>query len=130
PLGRRFRALKLWFMLRSEGVAALQQRLRRDLDNARWLAEQIEAAPGWELLAPVQLQTLRIRHHGDGLTAEARGAHTRAWAYRLPASGTAYVTPAMLEGRWMVRVSVGALPTEREHVERLWTRLQEVVGEG
>ncbi|MHC6225244.1 DOPA decarboxylase [Pseudomonas sp. X10] len=130
PLGRRFRALKLWFMLRSEGVEALQQRLRRDLDNARWLAEQIEAAPGWELLAPVQLQTLCIRHHGDGLTAEALDAHTRAWAERLNASGTAYVTPAMLEGRWMVRVSVGALPTEREHVERLWTRLQEVVGEG
>lgn len=54
-------------MLRSEGVEALQQRLRRDLDNARWLAEQIEAAPHWQLLAPVQLQTLCIRHCPPGL---------------------------------------------------------------
>ncbi|WP_317847392.1 DOPA decarboxylase [Pseudomonas sp. HTZ2] len=127
PLGRRFRALKLWFMLRSEGVEALQQRLRRDLDNARWLAEQIEAAPHWQLLAPVQLQTLCIRHCPPGLEGEALDAHTRAWADRLNGSGHAYVTPATLEGRWMVRVSVGALPTERAHVEQLWARLQTIV---
>ena len=53
-------------MLRSEGVEALQQRLRRDLENARWLAEQIEAAAEWEVLAPVQLQTLCIRHRPAG----------------------------------------------------------------
>ncbi|MFT8230815.1 DOPA decarboxylase [Pseudomonas guariconensis] len=127
PLGRRFRALKLWFMLRSEGVEALQQRLRRDLDNARWLAEQIEAAPHWQLLAPVQLQTLCIRHCPPGLEGEALDAHTRAWADQLNGSGDAYVTPATLEGRWMVRVSVGALPTERAHVEQLWARLQTIV---
>ncbi|MBS9764032.1 DOPA decarboxylase [Pseudomonas mosselii] len=129
PLGRRFRALKLWFMLRSEGVEALQQRLRRDLENARWLAAQIESAPQWEVLAPVQLQTLCIRHRPAGLEGEALDAHTRGWAERLNASGDAYVTPATLDGRWMVRVSVGALPTEREHVQQLWARLQAVVAE-
>ena len=127
PLGRRFRALKLWFMLRSEGVEALQQRLRRDLDNARWLAEQVAASGDWELLAPVQLQTLCIRHRPAGVDGEALDRHTRAWAERLNASGEAYVTPATLNGGWMVRVSVGALPTEREHVQRLWQRLQAVV---
>ncbi|MGG5288938.1 DOPA decarboxylase [Pseudomonas shirazensis] len=127
PLGRRFRALKLWLMLRSEGVEALQQRLRRDLDNARWLAAQVEAAEDWQVLAPVQLQTLCIRHCPDGLEGAALDAHTRAWADRLNGSGLAYVTPATLEGQWMVRVSVGALPTEREHVERLWANLQVVV---
>lgn len=127
PLGRRFRALKLWLMLRSEGVEALQQRLRRDLDNARWLAAQLEAAEDWQVLAPVQLQTLCIRHCPSGLEGAALDAHTRAWADRLNGSGLAYVTPATLEGQWMVRVSVGALPTEREHVERLWANLQAVV---
>jgi aromatic-L-amino-acid decarboxylase len=127
PLGRRFRALKLWFMLRSEGVEGLQQRLRRDLGNARWLEQQVGAAPGWEVLAPVQLQTLCIRHQPGGLEGEALDRHTRAWADRLNASGAAYVTPATLNGQWMVRVSVGALPTEREHVARLWERLQQVV---
>ncbi len=127
PLGRRFRALKLWFMLRSEGVEALQHRLRRDLDNARWLAEQIGAAAQWHILAPVQLQTLCIRHCPEGLEGEALDAHTRAWAERLNASGAAYVTPATLQGQWMVRVSVGALPTERVHVENLWRQLKAVV---
>lgn len=127
PLGRRFRALKLWFMLRSEGVEALQQRLRRDLENAHWLAEQVAGAAEWELLAPVHLQTLCIRHRPAGLEGEALDRHTRAWADKLNGSGLAYVTPATLEGRWMVRVSVGALPTEREHVEQLWQQLQAVV---
>src|SRR5262249_40393048 len=56
PLGRRFRALKLWCLLRAEGAAALQARLRRDLANARWLAEQVRSAPHWRVLAPVALQ--------------------------------------------------------------------------
>jgi len=84
-------------MLRSEGVEALQQRLRRDLENARWLAEQVAAAVEWEVLAPVQLQTLCIRHRPAGLEGEALDTHTRAWAERLNASGVAYVTPATLE---------------------------------
>ena len=53
PLGRRFRALKLWFHLELDGVEAIQARLRRDMDNAQWFAEQIQDAPEWELMAPV-----------------------------------------------------------------------------
>jgi aromatic-L-amino-acid/L-tryptophan decarboxylase len=55
PLGRRFRALKLWFLLRSNGVAALQARLRRDIANAQWLAEEVKKTPDWRVLAPVHL---------------------------------------------------------------------------
>lgn len=126
PLGRRFRALKLWFMLRAEGVEAIQARLRRDLENARWLAEQVEAAPGWSVVAPVTLQTLCLRHEPPGLDGDALDAHTRAWAENLNRSGLAFVTPAVLDGRWMVRVSIGALGTEREHVEGLWADMQSV----
>ena len=61
-LGRRFRALKLWFLIREQGVAGLQARLRRDCDNAQWLAKQVEATPGWRVLAPVTLQTVCLRH--------------------------------------------------------------------
>jgi len=114
-------------MLRAEGVEALQARLRRDMDNARWLAEQVRAASDWQLLAPVPLQTLCLRHCPEGMAGQALDAHTRAWAERLNASGDAYVTPAVLDGRWMVRVSIGALDTEREDVQRLWARLQHVV---
>ena len=62
PLGRRFRALKLWFHLRLDGVEAIRARLRRDLENARWLAEQVSSTPGWRVLAPVNLQTVVLRH--------------------------------------------------------------------
>src|SRR5262249_38484629 len=80
PLGRRFRALKLWFLIREQGVARLQQRLRRDIANARWLAEQVRAAPRWTLLAPVPLQTLCVRHEPDGVSGDALDRHTLGWA--------------------------------------------------
>jgi aromatic-L-amino-acid decarboxylase len=124
PLGRRFRALKLWFLLREQGVAAIQARLRRDLENARWLRQQLEATPPWRVLAPVPLQTLCVRHEPPGLEGDALDAHTLAWADRLNRSGAAYLTPAVLDGRWMVRVSLGALGTERPHVAALFESMK------
>jgi aromatic-L-amino-acid decarboxylase len=127
PLGRRFRALKLWYVLRERGVAGLQARLRRDIDNARWLAGRVAESPGWRVLAPVTLQTVCVRHEPEGRAGEALDAHTLAWVGRINASGKAYLTPARLEERWMVRVSIGALPTERAHVEALWELMQDTV---
>ncbi len=124
PLGRRFRALKLWFLIREQGVEGLQARLRRDLDNAKWLEGQISSAPGWRVLAPVPLQTLCVRHEPAGIGADSLDQHTLEWVARLNQSGEAYLTPAMLEGRWMARVSIGAELTERVHVEQLWKLMQ------
>jgi aromatic-L-amino-acid decarboxylase len=123
-LGRRFRALKLWFLIRSEGASGLQARLRRDMANAKWLAEQVAAAPGWKVVAPVPLQTVCVRHEPPGLTGEALDAHTRGWADRVNRSGAAVVTPAVLGGRWVVRVSVGAIPTERADVAAVWAAMR------
>jgi aromatic-L-amino-acid/L-tryptophan decarboxylase len=124
PLGRRFRALKLWFLIREQGVSGLQARLRRDIENARWLADRVRAATGWRLLAPVPLQTLCVRHEPPGLEGDALDRHTLAWVDRVNRSGAAYLTPALLDGRWMVRVSIGAEPTERSHVEALWATMR------
>jgi aromatic-L-amino-acid decarboxylase len=128
PLGRRFRALKLWFLIREQGVSGLQARLRRDLDNARWLVDTIDAAPQWMVLAPVPLQTLCVRHEPPGLAGDALDRHTQNWCDRVNRSGAAYLTPAMLDGRWMVRVSIGAEQTERTHVEALWNTMQTEAG--
>ena len=128
PLGRRFRALKMWFHLRLEGAQSLRARLRRDIDNARWLQAQVETEPGWRVVAPVHLQTVCVRHEPAGLTEDALDAHTLAWIADINNSGAAYLTAARLEGRWMVRVSVGAEPTERGHVEALWARMKAAVG--
>jgi aromatic-L-amino-acid decarboxylase len=120
PLGRRFRALKLWCLIREQGVEKLQSRLRRDLANAQWFAEQVRNTSHWRVLAPVPLQTVCIRHDPPGLEGQALDQHTLAWVERINSSGGAYLTPSVLDGRWMVRVSIGALLTEREHVEALW----------
>jgi aromatic-L-amino-acid/L-tryptophan decarboxylase len=136
PLGRRFRALKLWFHLRLDGVEAIRARLRRDLDNARWLAGQVSSTPGWRVLAPVNLQTVVLRHEPAGLVsgtgavldAEALNAHTLSWADSVNRSGAALVTPSLLDGTWSVRVSIGAEATEREDVEELWSLLQRAAG--
>nr|WP_042188809.1 pyridoxal-dependent decarboxylase [Kibdelosporangium sp. MJ126-NF4]CEL18474.1 Aromatic-L-amino-acid decarboxylase [Kibdelosporangium sp. MJ126-NF4]CTQ97958.1 Aromatic-L-amino-acid decarboxylase (EC 4.1.1.28) [Kibdelosporangium sp. MJ126-NF4] len=133
PLGRRFRALKLWFQLRLDGVTAIQERLRRDLANAQWLAKQVESTPGWRVLAPVPLQTVCLRHepadlvdaNGEILDAEALDKHTLAWADKVNASGAALVTPSKLDGRWMVRVSIGSERTEHSDVAFVWSVLQE-----
>jgi glutamate/tyrosine decarboxylase-like PLP-dependent enzyme len=123
PLGRRFRALKLWCLLREQGSSGLQRRLRRDLENARWLAGVVQARPHWRVLAPVPLQTVCVRHEPAGLSGDALDAHTQGWVERVNRSGAAYLTPARLDGRWMARISVGALPTERVHVEAAWERI-------
>lgn len=125
PLGRRFRALKFWFLVREQGVHGLQARLRRDLDNAQWLASQLRATPEWSVLAPVPLQLLCVRHAPPGIEGDALDAHTQRWCEAINRSGKAYLTPAILDGRWMVRVSIGSESTEREHVERLWQVMRE-----
>ena len=79
PLGRRFRALKLWFLIREYGVEGLQTRIRRDMDNAQWLAKQVDEAPGWERLAPAPLQTVCLRH----VPRVWRATRTRSTAHNL-----------------------------------------------
>jgi len=138
PLGRRFRALKLWFHLRLDGVEAIRARLRRDLDNARWLAEQVSSTPGWRVLAPVNLQTVVLRHEPAGVVSDtgavldpdALNAHTLSWVDSVNTSGAALLTPSLLDGTWSVRVSIGAEATEREDVEALWSLLQHAAGTG
>ncbi len=120
PLGRRFRALKLWFLIRERGVSGLQARLRRDLENAQWLAREIERSAGWRLVNRVVLQTVCVRHEPAGVRGDALDAHTRAWVDRVNRSGEAFLTPVEVDGRWLARVSIGSLGTERADVEAVW----------
>ena len=127
PLGRRFRSLKLWFLLRDQGVEGLQPRLRRDIANAGWLKDQVDQAPDWEILAPVPLQTLCIRHVPEGMKDEALlRAHNMAIADAVNQGGRAYLTSAILKGKQAIRVSIGAENTERHDVEALWAQLRDV----
>lgn len=129
PLGRRFQALKLWFLVRDQGVEGLQARLRRDLENARWFAAQVDASREWERMAPVPLQTVCLRHRPPGLSGAELDAHNLQLAQRINASGRAYLTPAVVKGVQLIRVSIGAEPTERADVEQLWELMQRMARE-
>jgi aromatic-L-amino-acid decarboxylase len=116
-------------VIREQGVAGLQKRLRRDIANARHLAELVAAAPAWRVVAPVNLQTVCVRHHplapdGSALSGEALDKHTTQWVEAVNRSGAAYLTPAVVDGRWLARVSVGALATEAADVDAVWAAMR------
>ena len=120
PLGRRFRALKLLFHLRIDGIETIRDRIRRDLANAEWLAGEVSAAHDWELVAPVSLQTVCVRHRPADLGGHELDDHTKRWVEAINRSGEAYLTASALADGWMARVSIGVETTERHHVERMW----------
>lgn len=125
PLGRRFRALKLWFLIREHGVEGLQARIRRDLGYAQTFAGWVDAEAGWQRLAPVPLQTVCIRHVPEGLDEAALAAHNLELTDRINRAGRSYLTPSLLKGRQMIRVSFGSAETRPEDVDRLWADLRE-----
>jgi aromatic-L-amino-acid decarboxylase len=71
------------------------------------------------------LQTVCVRHEPKGLYGEALDAHTTAWVEAVNRSGAAYLTPAVLDGRWMARVSIGALATEEADVAAVWSAMRQ-----
>jgi aromatic-L-amino-acid decarboxylase len=79
------------------------------------------------VLAPVPLQTVCLRHEPAGMSGGQLDAHTLAWCRSINQSGFAYLTPAQVDGRWLVRVSVGAELTEAGDIAALWSRMQQSV---
>ena len=122
PLGRRFRALKLWFVIRHYGAAGLRAHVRRSVVLADWFAAQVEASDGFELAAPVSVGLVCFRHH-------AGDAFNQALMDRLNRSGALYLTHTRLDDRLVLRLAVGGPATRREHVEAAWTRIVETAGE-
>jgi aromatic-L-amino-acid decarboxylase len=113
PLGRRFRSLKLWFVLRHYGAEGLRHHVAHHVQMAQALAETIGADPRFELAAPVDLNLVCFRHvDGD----EAGQALLEA----INASGDAYLTHTKLDGRYVLRLCVGQTNTEQRHVDAVW----------
>jgi aromatic-L-amino-acid decarboxylase len=121
-LGRRFRALKLWFVLRSYGAEGLRAMLRRHVAMAERFRAWVEAEPGWETMAPSPFGLVCFRWAGAG-EAEADEVN-RAILAAVNASGEAYLTHTTLGGRFALRLSVGQWQTGPERVERAWALLR------
>ncbi len=124
-LGRRFRSLKVWFVLSALGIEGVRAQVRRHLALARWLADKVDTTAGWERLAPVPLQTVSLRHRPPGLEGAALDAHNLALARAVNASGRAYLTPAVVKEVQLLRVSIGTTGTADEDVAALWAQLVE-----
>ena len=121
PLGRRFRALKLWFVIRHYGAEGLRAHVRRSVALADWFAAQVEASDGFELAAPVSVGLVCFRHR-------AGDAFNQALMDRLNRSGALYLTHTRLDDRLVLRLAVGGPATRREHVEAAWARIVEAAG--
>jgi aromatic-L-amino-acid decarboxylase len=128
-LGRRFRALKLWFVIRSYGVEGLRTVFRRHVALAREFAGWVSAAPDFELLAPARLGLVCFRYRPAGTAADDPGvdALNRELLARVNASGRVFLTHTVLGGRYTIRLAVGQRCTEREHVEEAWRLAREAV---
>ena len=118
PLGRRFRALKLWFVLRWYGAEGIRHHVREHVRLARELAAKIEADARFEIVAPVPFGLVCFRHVGGNDA-------TDALVTAINASGDVFLTPSQLGDASYLRVSIGQTGTRAEHVERLWSLIDE-----
>src|SRR5688500_533155 len=128
-LGRRFRALKLWMVIRAFGADGLAARLRQQMAMARELAAWVDATPDWERVAPVPFSLVCFRYAPAGTSEADREAANSAILERVNASGSAYVSHTKLDGRYVLRLAIGNLRTERRHVEHAWRLLREAAAE-
>lgn len=124
-LGRRFRALKLWIVLRAFGVEGLRSRVREHVRLARVVAEWIDAEPDFERLAPVELSVVVFRHRPPGIEDEAAIDERNARILeRLDADGRAFLGTTRVRGRLALRIAIGHVATEESHVRDAWERVR------
>jgi aromatic-L-amino-acid decarboxylase len=117
PLGRRFRALKLWAVLRCYGREGLQQAIREHCRLARLFEEWVRGEPGWEVLAPVPFSLVCFRHVGSDDDNERLLA-------RVNESGEAFLSHTRLDGRYVLRLAIGNFRTTEDDVRLAWDVLR------
>ena len=118
PLGRRFRSLKLWFVIRYYGVEGLQFHVRRHIAMAQQVLEWVKQDERFEVAAPAPLNLVCFRYRGGDQRNEEL-------MNRLNSSGDLYLTHTRLDGRFTLRFCVGQTNTTQRHVEQAWKRIQQ-----
>ena len=126
PLGRRFRALKLWFVIRSYGVEGLRALLRNHIDLARWLFQEVSQDPHFDILSPLRLSLFSFRFHPNGMDDDSElDALNLKLLEALNDSGKIYLTQNRVRGMFAIRFQIGQTRTEARHVEAAWTLIRE-----
>jgi aromatic-L-amino-acid/L-tryptophan decarboxylase len=116
-LTRRFRALKLWFVMRAFGRKAIVEHLRHHLEFSHWLANQVNVDPAFELVAPVTMGLVCLRLRGGNEL-------TQMLVDRVNATGRFWLGTTELNEQLVIRVAIGNLRVEKRHVEELWNELK------
>ncbi|HEX3548784.1 MAG TPA: pyridoxal-dependent decarboxylase [Candidatus Elarobacter sp.] len=130
-LGRRFRALKLWFALRTFGVDGIRERLRRHVALAQELASWIEREPGWEVVAPHPLSVVCFRYAPDPAEdAATNDARNQAILDAVNATGEVFLSSTRLHGRLVLRIAIGNERTTRDDVALAWDLLRREAARG
>jgi aromatic-L-amino-acid decarboxylase len=124
-LGRKFRALKLWMIIRAFGVEGLTTLIREHCRMASDLARIIAATPSWKVVAPVDLGLVVFRCQPLGYSDEAADALTESITHRVNETGEAFLSHTKVRGRYAIRLSIGNQRTQFEHVQRAWELLQD-----
>jgi aromatic-L-amino-acid decarboxylase len=122
-LGRKFRALKLWMIIRAFGVDGLRELIRGHCIMASDLARTIASTPSWKVEAPVHFGLVVFRYQPHGCSNEKADALTEAILHRVNESGEVFLSHTKVRGRYAIRLSIGNQRTELEHVQRAWTLL-------
>lgn len=127
PLGRRFRALKLWFVLRDFGVEGLQARIREHIALAQEFRGWVEADRAFEPMAPTPLGLVCFRYRPPGAGADDPGVDelNRRLLAAINATGRALLTHTTLDGRYVLRLSIGSLALTREYLQGTWSLIRE-----
>ncbi|MDF2156400.1 pyridoxal-dependent decarboxylase [Algoriphagus sp. CAU 1675] len=124
-LGRRFRALKLWFVIRSYGLEGLREKLRKHLQLARLAQSWIESESNLEILAPVNFNTICFRHVDSQHSEEELNRFNETWMARVNASGKVFFSHTKLDGKYVIRWVIGQTDVEEKHVSHAWGLLME-----
>jgi len=120
PLGRRFRALKLWSVIRSYGTIGLQEKIRYHISLASRLSEMITAEPDFELLAPVSLNVVCFRYSPSGVAEENLNRINETLNHSLNDTGMLYLSQTTLNGKYTLRMVTGQTNVTLEHVGKAW----------
>ncbi len=126
PLGRRFRALKLWFVIRSYGVKQLMEKIREHIRIAKWLEQQVIATTGFEIMAPVPLSLVCFRYRPSCVIGtETLNRVNEELLGKLNATGRIFLTHTKLKGQYTLRMSIAGTHTTQLHVEKAWELIKE-----
>ncbi|MBC8087244.1 MAG: amino acid decarboxylase [Phycisphaerae bacterium] len=124
-LGRRFRSLKLWMVIRAFGAVGLAERIRHHCELAREFAGMVHYEGNWQIMAPVTLSLVCFRYAPPGYTEDEIARVNAAIMEQVNAGGKAYLSHTRVGGQYMLRLAVGNIRTGREHITTVWRELRE-----